>query len=53
MQEDNNNAPCAVAITLKYMNHGIIGFVVLWYSNKPKYWDRQARTNSVDPDQMP
>ena len=23
------------------------------YRNNPKYWDRQAFTNSVDPDQMP
>ena len=23
------------------------------YCNNPKYWDRQAWANSVDPDQMP
>ena len=23
------------------------------YRNKPKYWDRQAYANSVDPDQTP
>ena len=23
------------------------------YHNKPKYWDRQASANSVDPDHMP
>ena len=23
------------------------------YRNDPKYWDRQAWANSVDPDQMP
>ena len=26
--------------------------VVYVYHNKPKYWDRQAWANSVDPDQM-
>ena len=25
----------------------------LKYHNNPKYWDRQAWANSVDPDQMP
>ena len=28
-------------------------FEYLEYCNNPKYWDRQAFVNSVDPDQMP
>ena len=27
--------------------------LILIYRNNPKYWDRQAFANSVDPDQMP
>ena len=23
------------------------------YNNNPKYWDRHAQVNNVDPDQMP
>ena len=27
--------------------------LIRYYHNNPKYWDRQAWVNSVDPDQMP
>ena len=27
--------------------------VTFMYRNKPKYWDRHAYANSVDPDEMP
>ena len=43
-------------VLIRMSNHNIcfhaeIGKTV--YSNNPKYWDRQAWANSVDPDQMP
>ena len=48
-----------LAKTMRMSSHNICfggelrKIVILIYCNNPKYWDRRAFANSVDPDQMP
>ena len=36
-----------------HMPEGIFSKIAAQTCNDPKYWDRWAEANSVDPDQMP